>query len=509
MSFSIHTPKLNRDLLRDFSKKNFKISNTALNLIFQLTPFVDRDGRVHLNKESVRRNMFCDRRSFNAALNELRETTYKGKNLLTYENGYYISSFHLSSKGDDSYLKHLPTFNSPGFQNLSKNQTRLFLYIATLNIKNQYTKVAVENLYKNSLHDHQYGMDVYDSYQDMVEDLFFLIDNGYIFVRLPKSEFHLDKNDPNYKISFNNMCGLTDKRKLRTSKYHKQKHIIGLKINPSLFEAKAISNQASEMEIRILADRYHMFHEDMKEDTFNFIIGKKNSMMEQFGMAGLSIYRTSIEKYFREKNENIVYYDLLGKAANHFTDFYLLEEIKKVILTAIKFELGDRGAFTTSVYPFAETHIPLLVNYFVANSSDEHKVLIDQDIHKIEEAHELMSGIAAGEPWTDLESSIKAVYTKHEYRVKEFFREECNKNGIYNSDILFEKINSRELVVSLASKSLLSQQKQLEQEAKKLKQIVRFFRKKKVPLEAHFEPESSEQPEESFPRTGFSWLTKE
>ncbi len=506
MSFNIHTPKLNRNLLRDFSKKKLKLSKTAINLIFHLIPCVDRDGRIHFNKESVRKRMYCERRSFNAALNELRETTFKGKKLLTYENGYYVSNFHLATIGESSYQKHLPFFNSPQFKNLSKNQTRLFLYISTLNIKNQYTKVAVENLYKNMLHDYKYGMDVYDSYQDMTEDLFSLIDNGYIFVRLPNASNHIDPNDQSYKSTFNVVCGLTCKRKLRTSKYHKQKHIIGLKVNPSLYDENAIANQASENEIRLLADSYHMFHEDMKEDTFNFIIGKKNSMMEQFGVAGLSIYRTSIEKYFKEKNENIIYYDLTNKATNHFTDFYLLEEIKKVILATFKNELEGTYSYT-SIYPFeSSNHISSLVNYFVTYSSDEHKVLIDQDMKKIDTAHEYLSRAACNKPWNDLTSSIEVVYQTYESQIIEIFTRECIKNGIYNLCELLKEIKPRELVVSLAAKAKLSQSKQLEQEANKLKQIVRFFKKKKLPTTRTYEVETPEKQDKIYASPDLSWL---
>ncbi|WP_332634728.1 hypothetical protein [Halalkalibacter flavus] len=514
MNFGIHTAKLDRELLRAIAKKEIVMSKTAINLIFHLLPYVDHDGRIHLDKELVKKQMYCERRSFRRALDELCEITYRGKKLLTFENGYYVSSFHVSTKGADSYLKHLPIFTSPEFLELTLNQTRLFLYVATLNVWNQDTKVAIENLYKNTLHNDKFGMPVYHSYQDMVEDLFYLIDNGFVSARLPGETSEIDKNNSNYKELFNQMCGFVNNKKKRTSKYKKNNHVIGLKVATETFQQKAISNKASETEIRLLAEKHHMFHEDMKQDTFHMFTGKKKSLMQQFDEAGLNIYRASLEKYFAEKHENIVYYDLKNKAVNYFVDFYLLEEIKKVILSALKFETKKiRGEEFTSKYSFKEGHIYGLVNLFIADSSEEHKVLIDQDIQLIQEAHEVMSSRTAKAPWTDLSDSITAAFVKHTYTVKGMFEEECKKNGIDNADILFEKIDEKELIVSLASNSLLSQQKKADEEAQKLKQIVRFFRKKRIPLrmnakllEKQEQERREQQNKQRTHKSNFDWL---
>ncbi|MDZ5472675.1 hypothetical protein SM124_13130 [Bacillus sp. 31A1R] len=482
MNHSIHNPKLNRTIIKDFSRNKLKLSKTAISLLFQLASFIDRDGRIHLDKEYVRQQMFCDRRSLESALVELCQTTYNNKALLSFENGYYVSSFHLFTKGEETYLKHLQCFNSLDFLNLTKNQVRLFLNIATLNIRNQYTKVAVENLYKNHLHDEKLGMHVYDDYKSMTEDLFHLIDKEMILVRLPDKFEPIDKNNPSYKKEFHAVCGYVNNKKNRTSKYLKNKHVIGLKVNPSLFEKDTVKNIASETEIRLLADRYHMYHEDMKPETFNYFTGKKKKLMELFGLTGLEIYRSSLKKYFKEKNENILYYDLLGKAENHFTDFYLLEEMKKVILAAIETELGNTKAISTTGYSFTKVHIPSLVEYFITNSSEEHKVLIDQDIQKIKHVDVIMSDVSSKEPWTSLQTSIDVVYSKHTQALKSSFNIECMKLGLNYSDELFAQLKPREVIGILAKEAVLTKQTQLDIESNKLKRIVRFFRKKQMPF---------------------------
>ncbi|RBP05323.1 hypothetical protein DET59_10440 [Rossellomorea aquimaris] len=54
MSFSIHTAKLDRKLLRDFAMKQLNMSQTTLNLIFHLTLFVETDASTW-TKEDVRK----------------------------------------------------------------------------------------------------------------------------------------------------------------------------------------------------------------------------------------------------------------------------------------------------------------------------------------------------------------------------------------------------------------------------------------------------------------------
>ncbi|RBP05319.1 hypothetical protein [Rossellomorea aquimaris] len=337
----------------------------------------------------------------------------------------------------------------------------------------------------------------------MAEDLFFLIDNGYILVRLEGQKEPIDKI--NYKSEFHRTFGFKNNKKSRTSKYFKQKHKLDLKVNPSLFNEEAINNEAGKAELRLLADNYHMCHEDMKGETFNFIIGRKKSLIEQFGMSGLEIYRTSLQKYFIEKNENIIYYNLVGKGENTFTDFYLLEEIKKVILTALENVAGYGLINNSLAYSFKDAHIPGLIRYWIANSADEHKILIDQDIQQIEDAHELLSGLAAEEPWTYVPDSIKATYAIHEAKLHEIIRIECIKVGIHQPHELLAEVDSRELIVSLASKSLLSR---LDEEVNELKQIVRFFRKKHVPLAKRLEEREDDEQKPINRRLDLrTWLT--
>ncbi|CAM4025051.1 hypothetical protein L1N85_17025 [Paenibacillus alkaliterrae] len=512
-TFSISMPKLDRNLLRDFANKNLDITKTAINLIIRLTPYIDRDGRIHIDEEVIRKEMYCERQVFKRALNELMNTSYKGKNLLTHENGYYVSCFHISSNGENTYQKSLPILFTSDFLNLTLNQTRLFLYILTSNIHNQYNKVAIENLYDNKLHDSKHGLRVYDAYKRVSDDLMILNDKGLINIRIPRenaSDLTLEASNHEHKKFFHLTCDFVNDRKGRTSKYNKRKHVIGLRVHPNVFSQESIINRASETELRIFADRYQLFHEDMRDETINYITGKKNDFMELFGQAGLEMYRHSLKKYFKEKHSDVLYYDLLEKAANYFSDFYLLEEVKKVIVAALKSAIGEGGPIAAAGYNLDETSIPKLVEYFIAYSSDEHKVIIDQDIQLIKNAHELMhpDSLGSEEPWTSLHESIETVYTRHGITLQQMIVKEFKNNEMIIPSEAVTKVNTRELIVSLAKKSLLSQQKELEEETKKIKQIVRFFKKKRLPFEYNLEKEQPMKPplEHTKERPLYSWI---
>jgi hypothetical protein len=510
-SFSISAPKLDRNLLRDFANKNLDITKTAINLIIHLTPYIDRDGRIHMDEEVIRKELYCERHVFKRALNELMNTSYNDKKLLTRENGYYVSCFHVSSNGEYTYQKSLPILFTSEFLNLTLNQTRLFLYILTSNIHNQYNKVAIENLYDNKLHDGKHGLRVYDAYKRVSDDLLVLNDNGLINIRIPRdnaSDLTLEASNLGHTKLFHDTCDFVNNRKSRTSKYNKRKHVIGLRIHENVFKQEPVSNRASEAELRILADPYQMFHEDLKSETINYITGKKNDFMEQFGQAGLEMYRHSLKKYFQEKKSDILYYDQLNKAANYFFDFYLLEEVKKVIVGALKSAIGEVKPNTAAEYNLAESSIPKLVDYFIAYSSDEHKVLIDQDIQKIKNAHELMhpDSLQSEEPWTSLHESIETVYAGHEIDLRQMIAKEFKHNEMLTPSEAFAKVNARELIVSLAKKSLLSQQKELEEETKKIKQVVRFFKKKRLPFVYNLEREKPIIEQQEIPI--YNWLEK-
>ncbi|MYL35540.1 hypothetical protein GLW08_19630 [Pontibacillus yanchengensis] len=475
-NFNSYIPKLNKGLLRDYSTNKLSISKSAIDLIVTLTPYIDRDGTLHIDLVHVRKLMKWDRRTLKRILFELFNTRYKGKELLTYENGYYVSHFHVSSNGESTYQKHLEVLHSPEVRNLSKNQSRLFYYILTSNVYNQRTRIYIENLYKNKLHDLKCGLTIYDDYKSLTEDLFKLLELGLISVTLPgeESNNYVDVKENGYQKKFHHIFGYKNDKKQRTSKYLKKKHVIGLKINAKHFDKKPIGNKAGEEEIRLLANRSLFFYEDMSEDTINLFISKKNELMEKFGTAGLEIYRVTLNKYFKDKKESIIYYDLIGKAVNYFNDFYLLEEIKDVILGSIRSETKETGKESS----YISLDLPALIRYFITYSSDEHKVLLDQDIQLIQYAYDVIFSSSEDNHWNELQESIQSVFDKHGTAIRDAFISECEMNDITPSPSMLSDEEVREVIVSNAKNHILSKKQSIEEATRKSKEVIRFFRKK-------------------------------
>ena len=510
---NLPTAKLDIDLFKDFANRKLNITKNALHTIISLTPQVDYDGRVCLDmestrndvesienyEESTRKKLQLRRRTFRKALDELCNTTYKNKPLLRYENGYYISGFHVLSNGDITYQRILPVLRSGEFRNLTLNQTRLFLYVLNSNIYNTRRTVKIENLYDNKLHDGESGLRVHESYRKLTDDLFALNDGGFINVCVQRENselLDLEASNNEHKKTFHKYYGVTIeeiegnriRRKSRTSKDRKNNHTIKLKVTDELFKVDSVHNNANRIEFSSLAKRYQMDYHDFKEETINYFIGKKNELYEKFKCDGLEIYRTMLEKYFERHMSDVLYYEQIGKSVNYFSDFYLLKEIKNVICDALKLATGEVQTTLTANTRIDGKYIPGLIQYFIANASLEQRVLIDKDIQLIEKAHELVDqeSKSASEPWTSLQSSIDEVYHQFVPVVRNMIRSACEEEGVTASDGIFAQldttIDKKEFIIYLAEKSLLSKQDGIEAEAERFKEAVVFLKRKQVPL---------------------------
>ncbi|TFB14103.1 hypothetical protein E3U55_14390 [Filobacillus milosensis] len=494
-NFSVSPAKLDRKLLKDIAKNKVELSKTSIHLIIFLTPYIDHDGRIHFDREDIKNRIKCQRRTLDRAINELLRTTYNNKKLLTYENGCFVSHFHVSSKGETAYTKNLPILTSSKFLNLTLNQLRLFLYILTSNVNNTPNKVLVENLYKSELQDklykfhkqHETGLQNHLSYTQLRNDLFALIDLGLISVRIPREQYgflEVEKNNNEHKELFDKYCGFINNRKKRTSKHHASNHAISLSLTKEVFNEDVVPNIANETELRQLANDNNMFHQDIKIDTYYYMIKEKNDLIEEFGQAGLAVYRQSIKKYFQEKKSDILYYDILDKVANYLKDFYILEEIKKVLLGALKSTIGERGSIAAIGYKFIKTHIPRLIEYYISKSGEEHKILIDQDIQLIQQAYDSIKieDTYSKEPWLSLQQSVQGIYEAHRKEIKIKYIEESEKNGLSPSVMYFSQDKMDELIVDLAKKSVISKKKRIEHTTKVIKKVVTFISKKKKRL---------------------------
>ncbi|HHW36793.1 MAG TPA: hypothetical protein GXX18_06070 [Bacillales bacterium] len=441
------TAKLNRDIFKSIGTGTLNLSPSCIHIMTNVAKYIDGiDGRIYVDMEQVRKDLFMQPETFKRAITELSEN-----GLLLFANGYYYSRFHVLSNGkDEFYQKMLTAYTSPEVLNLTKNQLRLFYYVATMGMVGMWKAVNVENLYKNFLHDTRYGIQYFDSYRDFAEALFELIKKGLVSVWLVNSKKYVEKNTPQFKEVFHTYCEHnTAGRKKRTSA--KRMHKIALKINESI--ANEVSdNCANEAEFDYFAEQYQIVHQFIKIETKRYFIGLKNKLTETLGATGLAIYRSALEAYFCSNEEKVLYHDFINKAANYFKDFYLLEEVKKIIVGALASECGFKGALSSAVdYPVEKDSLDKLVSFFGDEASSNHLICLDAEIEK--------QGIS----WLKVINKDKDFWRPLYDGIQEIY-------SIYTTSIV-----TKAYVRSFAKEGLLTQKEELEEVVNSLKKNLSFI----------------------------------
>lgn len=477
------TAKLNRDIFKSIGTGTLNLSPSCIHIMTYVAKYIDGiDGRIYVDMEQVRKDLFMQPETFKRAITELSQN-----GLLLFTNGFYYSRFHVLSNGkEESYQKMLTAYTTPEVLNLTKNQLRLFYYVATMGMVGMWKAVNVENLYKNFLHDTRYGIQYFDSYRDFAEALFELIEKGLVSVWLVNSKKYIDKTTPQFKEFFHTYCEHnTAGRKKRTSA--KRMHKIALKINESI--ANEVSdNCANEAEFDYFAEQYQIVHQFIKIETKRYFIGLKNKLTETLGMTGLAIYRSALEAYFCSNEEKVLYHDFINKAANYFKDFYLLEEVKKIIVGALASVCGLKGALSSAVdYPVGKNSIEKLVSFFGSEASANHLISLDADIEK--EGISWLKVINKDKDfWRTLYDGIQAIYSIHSTSVV-----------------------TKESVRLFAKEGLLTQKKDLEEAVKNLKKDLAFiplYKTSKLVPAQNTESTSGELESVFFDRNGklYNWL---
>ncbi|WP_274307969.1 hypothetical protein [Solibacillus daqui] len=370
------TAKLNRKLFFKFGNGTIDISKSALSYMFYTITFIGKDGRIFCDADMIRTALLFQHKTYNRVIEEL-----KGLGLLVEVNNQLYSRFHVLSDGektDSSYIRNLAIFTSPEVASLTKNQKRFFIYIATAGLLTgpaQY--VSVESLYSNKYHN---GVNYIESYHDLNEILSVLVGKGLIDVQID-GKFY-DKNSPDFEVIFHAYCNYNKiTRKQRMSK--KRTHRIGLRVHlPLLNKANVVPNTSSHFEIEMLAINNYISPKNFREDTIHKFVGIQNDLFKLFGVNGIKIYREALVTYFEKEQLNILYYDQFAdpkttKAINTMVDFYLLPNVQQLIVQAASVQEPTNELDS---YFAEKENLVKLVHYFNSKSSDNHKVLLDEQL---------------------------------------------------------------------------------------------------------------------------------
>ncbi|MED4353618.1 hypothetical protein P9265_14975 [Schinkia azotoformans] len=474
--YKAKTAKLNRDIFKSIGNGSLNLSSSSIHIMTYVAKYIDGiDGRIYVNMEQVRKDLFMQPDTFKRAISELMQNE-----MLLFNDGFYYSGFHVLSNGgtkESFYLRMLNAYTSPEVLNLSKNQQRLFYYIATMGMVGVYKTVNVENLYKNCLHDTRYGIQYFDSYRDFADALFELIEKGLVSVWLVNENKFINHTTSQFKEAFHTYCeNDIEGRKKRTSA--NRMHKIALKINDSI--ANDVShNCANEAEFNYFAEQYQIVHQFIKIETKRYFINLKNVLTHSLGVAGLVIYRTALETYFRENEEMVLYYDMQDKAANYFKDFYLLKEVEKIIVGALTSACGEKGALAAAVnYPIQKELVDKLISFYSSEASPNHLICLDSDIE------------SSGVSWLKIINQ-EAEFWKDLYdKIQDIYRFYCLQ---FTTDI------SKDDLRSFARMGLLTQREELKKAVNEMKKTVRILPlHKKSPSENDYGKPATFKPDDDF-----------
>lgn len=459
--------KPNRALVFDFGKGNLKIAGSTMDLLMYLSPYVDIDGRIVISLDMAGRALNMQTSTLTLAVHQALEN-----NLLYKKNNYYYSRFHIQvgkSNTSLSYLQLLKVYTSPTVLNYSLNLKRLFYYFASFTKIGTKKKVSVENLYRNELHTDTFGVSYFETYKELKKAMLTLIQDDLIQVQLIVDEESnigpiLSYDSLELERTFDGFFGKSENETSRTSALKREKHKMKVQLSDRIIHEQ-VRVVASETEFRLFADVHGICWEDMNAMTKNILFKYKSELFNRFGEIGLSIYRKSIQAYLNDHSESVLYHDLvIQKTANYVMDFYLLEEIKKIIVAAMKqpnvlLENVATSHLLCDAYLINKKDVPGFIQYFLTKASSNHLIQLDDVLDKNNIDYNLFMDACP-----EVKTFDRDVYEIYGANYEEF-------KGVMDG---FEW---REYIRDLANKGLLAHKVAFENEIQELKKSVLFISK--------------------------------
>ena len=472
-NYSIHSTsegnsyaKPRHELVSDFARGKLKISGSTMDLLMYVSPYVDIDGRVVIPLQKARRALKMQPKTLTLAIHQSL-----AKGLLYKKDGYFYSRFHVNVNKSVSkmvYLKLLQEYSSPSLLKYSLKLKRLFYYFASFTRVGQNQKVTIENLYRNELHSNKYGISYFETFKELAKAMLTLIKNDQIQVTLIQDEVSnigtlLTHDTPELEKTFYAFFGKDENSNERTSAIKSEKHKIKVRLTD-----RVINNEldviASETEFHQFADIHGICWEDIKMKTKNILFGYKSKLYNRFGITGLSIYRKSIQSYLKDNVESVLYHDLNEKTANYIMDFYILNEIKDIIIGAAHHPNVLTGHTKSSQilcneYLINTTDIQEYLQYYMKNGSTNHLIQLHDLFDK--ENITYTAFYASSPIWKKFDEDVLTVYSA---RYSEF------------EDVMnFSEWKS--YVRELANRGLVASKKAFEDEIKQLKEEILYMSK--------------------------------
>lgn len=447
------TARMSREFVALLGKGDLNSTTNTIKMMFYMSPYVDFDGKVHMKKEEIKRILNVDMKNFKFAYKRALKL-----NLIEEKKGCIYSLVHVFKKSSDfTFIPNFKRLVSGNFPSLKQRTMQLFAYFMSSKPKG-YHRVNFENLYRNTLHTSDNGLDYFHDAKEVISALVELLKFDLIEIKLTSSGTSLDsKNIKNHKAFLEEYVGIytttennlsSKQRKIRTSS--NRVHTIDVRLSSSLTE-EIVKVKASEQELNLLLQDHYSGTDLLKVNTVMGLIGFKNELYKGVGLTGLTLYRESISTYLSEKWQLIDLHDtrdfgLQDQIMNH----YLLPAIETVLLQVakeIKATNNPRPSikFSTSFGSLSFEEVSGLLSFYNKYASKNHIVIFEYQLHQLDISQEDLNKILL--PWFKI------------FEVARYVQVEV----VHDYDIQLSKSDLRTFTYQAAKEYLLTQKEKYEQ----------------------------------------------
>lgn len=350
-----YTPRFTISFIKSLVHEKMQLTPTAIRILFKLITYTDVNGQIHAgpNFSEVEATMVVRKETFFQGLERL------------FEHGFIFSKEGVNFLSPAIFTVYQPEVTSRSFVyfdnyailqdevimgQLSLNDIRLLLHLYANRSPQMYSRTRITNLYKNNFVKNSKGLDIFDSFQDLVKSLSKLAYLGVIDLKLSYSTKYCTLLQHQNKLSGQlillvsqdmslaqiescifNYYERNTRKKLgkETSTYF----ILEYRM-PSTLYLNKVRNQANYTELRLLCDAYNISFDEIQDSAqLGFVVGHKNILYKLAGEVGLSIYNKALNKLFLDHEERVATFVILEKLANVLVDYYILPAIENMIVT--------------------------------------------------------------------------------------------------------------------------------------------------------------------------------
>lgn len=382
-----NTPRFTISFIKSLVHEKIQLTPTAIRILFKLITFTDVNGKVHGGQDfsEVEATMVVRKETFFQGLERLFEYGF----IISKNEGYFLSPEIFTVYQADLASKSFVYFDNYEILQdevimgqLSLNDLRLLLHLYANRSPQMYSRTRITNLYKNNFVKNSKGLDIFDSFQDLVKSLSKLAYLGVIDLKLSYSAKyctllqHQNKLSGQLILLISQDMSLTQietcilnyyerntRKKLgnETSTYF----ILEYRM-PNKHYLNKVRNQANYTELRLLCDAHNISFDEIKDSAqLGFVVGHKNILYKLAGEIGLSIYDTALNNLFKDHEERVATFVALEKLANVLVDYYILPAIEDMMVNYLESKFPDNNILTNLIHYYhdkvAEERLMLFV----------------------------------------------------------------------------------------------------------------------------------------------------